>query len=373
MNIYSLIVILEILSINTYTTYTCSKKRQSKYVTLFTTFIISIAFTSLLIPIATHILNYVSGKGGGLFMLLGFMYIIPLKFFFDQPIKHLTIIMSSSWVYTMFVFAFSVRVGYLFPPEFLWVSILFIQTLIFALSLPYYLKGVNKIFLFILNNIENAMTNSLLSISLLWFFIIFLLNYILVEGSSILIEFIMLFMIIGNALLSYKMVYNLVSVNKKVNELKKTNQLDGLTQLENREGLCNDAQQKIDKGERFTLIFGDLDNFKLVNDSFGHDVGDKYLIEFVKTVKEMQNSNDALYRLHGDEFVFIVQNHDVETYCREIEKMKFTNNPDGVYFKGISLGCSCFPNDGNDISELLYLADLRMYQVKKEKHRNKVG
>lgn len=372
LSIYLLIVVLELLGVNTYTTYTCSKKKKSKFVTLFSTFIISIAFSILLMPIANQIPNYVKGKGNGLFMLLGFLYIIPLKYLFDQPIKHLMIIMSSSWIYTMFVFAFSLRIGYLFPPELLWLSVLFIQTLIFALTLPFYIKGVNKIFLFILNNIENTMINSFLAISLSWFFIIFLLNYIFVEGNFILTELIILFVIIANTILSYKMVYNLVSVNNKANELREINQLDTLTQLRNREGLYNDAKRKIENGESFTFIFGDLDNFKLVNDNFGHDVGDKYLIEFVKAVKEMQNSNDTLYRLHGDEFVFLVHRHDVEAYCREIEKMKFINNLDGVDFKGISLGCSSFPTDGKNISELLYLADLRMYQVKKEKHKNKM-
>jgi len=81
----------------------------------------------------------------------------------------------------------------------LWLSILVIQTLTLAISLPHYIKGVNKIFLYILNNIEDKMINSLLAISLSWFFIIFLLNYIFVEGSSILTELIMLSVIIRNA------------------------------------------------------------------------------------------------------------------------------------------------------------------------------
>jgi len=369
LNIYSLIVVLELLSINTYTTYTCSKKRNSKFVSFFSVCIVTVAFTALLFPFIPKIPNYGNGNGNGLFMIFGFLYIIPLKYFFDQHIKHLIVIMSSSWIYTMFMFAFSFRVGYLFPLEFLWLSVLIIQTLAFALTLPCYIKFVNKVFVYILKNIENNMINSLLVISLSWFFIIFLINYIFVEGSSVVSEFIMLFVIIGNAMLSYKMVYSLVSVNNKARELHEITRIDALTQLKNRESLYEDALQKINNSKCFTIIFVDLDSFKSVNDSLGHAVGDAYLIEFVKTVKEILNINDGFYRLHGDEFALLVDRLDIETFCREFEKLEFQNIPDGVSFRGASLGCSSFPVDGNDISKLLHLADFRMYQIKKEKHR----
>lgn len=357
------------LSINTYTTYSCSKKKESSFVTVLSVCLVTAVFTLLLLPIVPRLTNFGSRNGNGLFFISGFLYVIPLKYLLNQPIKHMMIIMSSSWIYTMFVFSFSVRVGYLFPLEFLSLAILIVQTLVYAMTFPHFKKFVNKIFIYILRNIENQMINSLLVISLSWFFLIFLLNYTFVEGNSFISEIIILFVIIGNAILSYKLVYNLVSVNNKAKTLSQITKIDTLTQLKNREGLYEDALQKIENNTTFTIIFVDLDVFKSVNDCFGHAAGDAYLIEFVKTVKEVLKISEGFYRLHGDEFVFLVDKLEVEAFCSKIEKLEFLNDPDGVAFKGLSLGYSSFPVDGNTLSDLLYLADLRMYQVKKDKHR----
>jgi GGDEF domain-containing protein len=60
---------------------------------------------------------------------------------------------------------------------------------------------------------------------------------------------------------------------------------------------------------------------------------------------------------------------DAEAFCKALEKLKFANNKYGLTFKGLSLGSSTYPTDSSNLSKLLYLADLRMYQRKKEKRR----
>ncbi|MGE5628165.1 MAG: GGDEF domain-containing protein [Solirubrobacterales bacterium] len=268
----------------------------------------------------------------------------------------------------MFIFAFSFRVGYLFSSEHFLFLVFLIQTFLYVITFAFYHKFINRIFVYILRNIDNKMINSLVVISFSWFFIIFLLNFTLSEGDSLVLAIFMLFVIIINAILSYQLVYKLVSVNNKAKELSQITQIDTLTQLKNREGFLKDVFPKIDNNECFTIIFMDLDNFKQVNDNFGHAVGDAYLVEFVKKVKASMNKEDGFYRLHGDEFVLLIDGCRVERICRRVEGMEFLITPEGVSFKGISYGYATFPEDGTTISDLMHLADFRMYQKKKVKH-----
>jgi diguanylate cyclase (GGDEF)-like protein len=354
------------LSINTYTTYSCSKKKEPPFGSFLSVCAFTAAFSMLLFLVYIKMPIQMSFNGKGFFALIGFLYVIPLKFFFDQSIKNMIIIMSSSWIYTVFAFSFSVQVGYLFPSDWFIISVVITQTLFNAATLPYYIKFVKEKFIYILRNIDNRMINSLLVISLSWFFIIFLLNFSFAEGNSSLLRFILLIIIIGNAILSYRMVFNLVSINNKAEELTHITKIDMLTQLKNREGLYEDVLQKIDINMPFTLIFIDLDDFKSINDCFGHASGDAYLIEFVKAVTELLNTNDSFYRLHGDEFIILTDVSGVEIICRKIKKLVFSNVSNDVAFKGLSLGYSSFPEDGEKLNDLLFLADMRMYQAKRK-------
>jgi len=369
LNLPVLIIVFEILCINTYTTYSCSKKKTSPFGSAFSVYVFTAAYSVLLIFIYLQIPMVVSFTGKGIFMLYGFIYVIPLKFMFDQSLKHTIIIMSSSWIYTMFAYSFAVRAGYLFPLDQLALSIAIVQTLFFAITLPAYIKFIKKTFIYILMYIEKQMLNSLLVISLSWFFIIFLLNYGFVEGFSSQLKFIMLFVILGNAILSYKMLNNLVSINNKAVTLSKITKIDALTQLKNRESLYEDVLQKLGATTPFTIVFVDLDDFKSVNDCLGHAAGDAYLIEFANTVNQVLKIKDRFYRLHGDEFVFLVDELKAEAFCNKLKDLKFVNKPEGLAFRGLSLGFSSFPADGNTLSDLLHLADLRMYQVKKGQHK----
>jgi diguanylate cyclase (GGDEF)-like protein len=366
-NIYTLITILEVLCVNTYTTYRCSKKRRSKAASLLSLSGVTILVTGALLPV----LSLLPGidNGSGLFMLSGFIYVIPLYFLFDQPLKHLLIIKSSSWIYTMFAYSFSFRAGSLYPTENIGLAVIIVQSVFLVVTLPYYIRLVNNIFVNILKNINDKTLDSLLAISLSWFFILFLANLIFAEGNPRPYDIVLLFVIIINAILTYKLCYKLVSVNIRAKELSQITKIDALTQLKNREGFYEDVHQKMNGNQHFSVIFVDLDDFKTINDRYGHEAGDLYLLEFVKAVKEIMQDGNGFYRLHGDEFVCLVDNLETETFCKMLEKLKFANNQYGLIFRGLSLGCSAYPTDSSNLSKLLYLADLRMYQRKKEKHR----
>jgi diguanylate cyclase (GGDEF)-like protein len=279
------------------------------------------------------------------------------------------IILSSSWIYTTFIFSISVHIGYQFPTGSLSSTVLIAQTIIFALTVPYYIRFVNKTFVYIHRNIGTRMLNSLLVISLSWFMLLFLLNYTFVIGTPFVLELLILILAAGNSLLSYKLVYDLVFVNNKAATLSENSKIDALTLLKNRQGLYEDALSKIENHVPFTIIFVDLDAFKSVNDNYGHATGDAYLTEFVKAVKNLLHHNDGFYRLHGDEFLILTECENVEELCTVIKRIEFDSDIDGMDFKGLSLGCSSCPADGEKLSDLLYCADLRMYQVKKAHHK----
>jgi diguanylate cyclase (GGDEF)-like protein len=166
------------------------------------------------------------------------------------------------------------------------------------------------------------------------------------------------------------MLYNFVYTNNRAETLSQITKIDALTNLKNREGLYEDVLVKTDNNIPFAIIFIDLDDFKSINDNYGHAIGDTYLIEFAKTVTDLLTKKDSIYRLHGDEFIILTEISELESLCSRIQELNFVLVPNNVTFIGLSLGCATFPADGDKLKDLMYLADLRMYQVKKEKRRN---
>jgi diguanylate cyclase (GGDEF)-like protein len=120
----------------------------------------------------------------------------------------------------------------------------------------------------------------------------------------------------------------------------------------------------------FQVLMLDLDEFKNVNDTFGHKVGDKMLREVAHVVEAQLREYDFLARYGGDEFVALVQEvvgSQVEELCTRIESAvsKFSL-PVGRRFArvGISLGTATFGIDGETLDELVIAADREMYRMK---------
>lgn len=365
------LIILEMLCINTYATYSCSSRKWPSLRTALSALAVTSAITFLVgyfyLKTATPGAGAANGKG--LFMLFGFLYVIPLKYVFNQSIKQTMIIMSSAWIYTMFVFAVSVQIASLIPTAPILLSAFIAQSVLYAITIPGYIKFVNRVFIYIFRNIEESMLNPFLAVSLSWFFIVFLLNYAFVEGATTALKLLILLFIIVNVYLSYRMLFKLVYVHNRAEILTTITKTDALTQLKNREALNEDVQEKIDNNSPFGLVFIDLDDFKAVNDSYGHAAGDAYLIAFSRKVAEYLRGSDVLYRLHGDEFIIFTDLHEMEDFTERLSQLRFVIEFDNMTFKGLSSGYSSFPADGSKLSDLLYVADLRMYQAKKQQHR----
>lgn len=153
---------------------------------------------------------------------------------------------------------------------------------------------------------------------------------------------------------------------------------DGLTDLLNRrymEKLLNQTDNREEKG--FFLLL-DLDNFKLVNDTFGHVVGDEVLIKFAGVLKEEIDKEGSVCRLGGDEFaIYIPKEYDKEELKKIVRRMiaviEFEVNDllsESCDFKvSVSIGIAEKPEDGRSFMELYSAADKALYYVKQNGKR----
>lgn len=147
---------------------------------------------------------------------------------------------------------------------------------------------------------------------------------------------------------------------------------DALTHLPNRL-LFNDrldhlVQQRGDR--KHAVLFMDLNRFKFINDSLGHDVGDKLLIEVASILRSNMRAGDTVARFGGDEFVFLLEDiksqTDISRIAQKILALVAKPIRIGEHELSVtgSIGASLYPRDGQTRSELLRNADQAMYQAK---------
>ncbi|MDO9596835.1 MAG: chemotaxis protein CheB, partial [Azoarcus sp.] len=153
---------------------------------------------------------------------------------------------------------------------------------------------------------------------------------------------------------------------------------DELTGLPNRSLFLDRVRQTISRAHRtnttFAIFFVDLDNFKVVNDSLGHQAGDDLLKEVALRMGKCIRDADTVARFGGDEFALLIEeSEEIDadmTACRIAE---FLNKPTSLMGQDIqisaSIGISLFPTDGEDAETLLKHADGAMYQAKESGKR----
>lgn len=183
-------------------------------------------------------------------------------------------------------------------------------------------------------------------------------------------------------------ITNFVAVFSDISKLKqseaKMEQLahyDALTELPNRLLLKSRIEHAFENlnrhpNEKFALLFLDLDNFKIVNDSLGHMVGDELLKQVADRLKQCQRDSDTLARIGGDEFVVLVEGYENTDELADIAltmintiKPAYTLNGMQEAVVGASVGIAVYPDDSQDIDQLFTCADAAMYRAK-HKGRN---
>lgn len=166
------------------------------------------------------------------------------------------------------------------------------------------------------------------------------------------------------------------ALSKKNTELRKLSNFDPLTNLSNRRFLSENIsrlfQEVQEAGTNLYLLYIDLNNFKSINDNYGHDIGDLLLAEFGKRIKKRVRTVDMVSRIGGDEFLLIMTSlnkGDLEKFLnrfnKNIKEPYFVNTK--KFYISSSIGISQFPEDGKTFQELLKKADTAMYKAKKEK------
>ena len=156
---------------------------------------------------------------------------------------------------------------------------------------------------------------------------------------------------------------------------------DALTGLANRNLLWDRLEQAINVAQRnktlVATVLVDLDNFKIINDTMGHDAGDEVLKVIARRLQESVRDSDTVARLSGDEFVLILYNQPSSRFMlRMIDRLRLDMAKAVVVDHkeisiGASMGVSIYPHDGTSVLELIKAADVAMYHAK-EAGRNDV-
>ena len=192
-----------------------------------------------------------------------------------------------------------------------------------------------------------------------------------------------------DAILKDEKIQNIIILVTDISEIQKSRlQLeyiathDTLTDLPNRVLLYDRLAVSINRVQRSdslgAVVFLDIDNFKDINDNFGHNYGDELLKICAQTLLSSLRKKDTVGRIGGDEFLIIIDElyslSDIEEVVKKLSSLfdKLVKVKDVEFDLSVSMGVSVFPDNGTDVEELINEADIAMSNIK-EMGRNNYG
>lgn len=164
------------------------------------------------------------------------------------------------------------------------------------------------------------------------------------------------------------------TINQHIHELKTESLTDPLTRILNRRGLHQQLQMWQLKNTPFSAISLDIDLFKAVNDTHGHDVGDQVIQAVTEKMRECSRGQDVLSRTGGEEFLMLLPYTPLEQAIQVAERLRKIMSEAPLKTVGtvtISLGVAHWPETADNIEKVLKQADVALYQAK-QTGRNKV-
>ena len=173
-------------------------------------------------------------------------------------------------------------------------------------------------------------------------------------------------------------VARLIKANRAEKHVKRLAYHDPLTSLPNRTNLMQHLQLVVNhaaaENEKFAILFLDLDRFKMINDTMGHDAGDLLLKAVSDRIRNCVREQDFIARLGGDEFTIVLEKIEgPETAAKVAAKICHSLSQAFVFmqkkmFVTTSIGISIFPDNGSDVSSLIKHADSAMFKAKEKRN-----
>jgi diguanylate cyclase (GGDEF)-like protein len=222
--------------------------------------------------------------------------------------------------------------------------------------------GSNRagVFLALITSVVLAVSREWLSAST------FSLQFVIFDGLSHLIAYSILAILITN----FRSVHRVEVVAADT---------DNLTGLHNPRSFYVELANELLRSKRFkrilSLAYIDIDNFKNINDSLGHSIGDELLVEVAKCLKSSLRATDTISRLGGDEFVCLLPetgDKDVKYLFSKVKKLLSERMQSHSWPVGFSVGVVTFETLPADVKQAISVADDLMYSVKKDNKNNTV-
>ena len=360
---------LEMLLVNLFVIHKCSKRKYG----IVRTCVLMWLFIGVLLLVAYWLASRAPdfGNGNGLFIFCGFLFIFPIKLLYDTSGAKIITIACFSWTYTFLLFALSAKLGdaLLIPGLSINAVVLILQTVMYVCTFKAFYSMLNKKFIYVLEHIGKEGPRALMWMTMMWFWTAFIINLSFSYPAFRIFKALSFITLAVGAISSFHYIYLQATGSTTIENLEKIAYQDDITQLRSRVVMARDAEELITRRIPFNMIFFDLNDFKSINDSYGHSVGDLYLAFFAHEIKVRTGNRGGFYRIAGDEFICILSDGKLDEFTASFTTLPKVMPGTEVEFLGFSYGVAAFPHDGATVNELLEFADQRMYEMKRSSGR----